>query len=124
MPIKKSKTTNKHKNKIYTFQTSIKFAKQKGKIYVIQIIIKVVKQRDKIYVIRIVINVVKQKGKIYVIRIVINVVKQKDKTTKNIKTKRVKDIGSTAIQVGELEGKVVVGFPWSYASYLTPLKML
>ena len=92
MPIKKSKTTNKHKNKIYTFQTSIKF--------------------------------VKQKGKIYVIRIVINVVKQKDKTTKNIKTKRVKDIGSTAIQVGELEGKVVVGFPWSYASYLTPLKML
>ena len=92
MPIKKSKTTNKHKNKIYTFQTSIKFAKQKGKIYVI--------------------------------RIVINVVKQKDKTTKNIKTKRVKDIGSTAIQVGELEGKVVVGFPWSYASYLTPLKML
>ena len=108
MPIKKSKTTNKHKNKIYTFQTSIKFAKQKGKIYVIQIIIKVAKQ----------------KGKIYVIRIVINVVKQKDKTTKNIKTKRVKDIGSTAIQVGELEGKVVVGFPWSYASYLTPLKML
>ena len=92
MQIKKSKTTNKHKNKIYTFQTSIKFTKQKGKIYVIQIII--------------------------------NVVKQKDKTTKNIKTKRVKGIGSTAIQVGELEGKVVVGFPWSYASYLTPLKML